>query len=400
VLIAFLSALGTLANPFTYHLHFFIVEHLFLGEVIQIAEHVSVFGLGFTFYWIVAGVSVFALVRLWPKRRWAEILLILAFGLFSMKSHRTTPVFAILAAPVIARGLRARRPGLGKAVKRKVASLVATAALLAVALGGQIYPQYYQRSGVPPLGFGLYEPRYPIEAVAFVEKHNLPDPLYNEYDFGGYLIWKWYPRRKVFQDGRTLVYDREFFRAVYGAKKAEEWRELMETYGVKLAMVSSQLEANFTHKFVKDRWALLYWDEVAAVMLKRLPAHHKLVDRYEYRLLQPFLTGSEVETIVKGGQGKELENELQRHLELHPDSPRARALAGWKLLADGKPPDALQTFEEVLRIHPGLFQANWGAARSLTALGQEERAKLYWRKLLKLGAKGSLAAEARRGVGR
>lgn len=399
VLVACLSGLATLLNPFTYHLHVFITEHLFIGEVVKIAEHVSVFGLGFTFYWVLAGVSVFALIRLWPRARWADVLVVLAFGLFSIKSHRTTPVFAIVAAPVIVKGLGVPTLDVSKASKGILATLAATAVLVAVAAGGQIFPGYYARAGVPPVGFGLYEPRYPIGAAAFVEEHKLPDPLYNEYDFGGYLIWSWYPERKVFQDGRTLVYDREFFRSLYGETTPEDWERVMESYGVRTALVSSRLEENFTEKFTDERWALLYWDEVAAVLLRRIPAHDKWIEPLGYRLLRPSLAGPEIVEMVRQGRSDELERELGRHMALHARSPKAKAFLGWKLLADDKPKEALGAFEEALLENPFLFQANWGAARSLTALGRAEEAKRYWKKLLRLGAEGSVAKEARLGVG-
>lgn len=399
VLVSCLSGLATLLNPFTYHLHVFITEHLFIGEVVKIAEHVSVLGLGFTFYWVLAGVSAFALIRLWPRARWADVLVVLAFGLFSMKSHRTTPVFAIVAAPVIVKALGVPMADESKAPRGVAVTLAATCALVALAIGGHIFPGYYARAGVPPVGFGLYEPRYPIGAVAFAKEHKLPGPIYNEYDFGGYLIWNWYPERKVFQDGRTLVYKREFFRSVYGEKAPEEWEGLMDSYGVRTALVSTRLEANFTDKFTGEGWALLYWDEVAAVLVKRVPAHDKWIEPLGYRLVGPFLTGPEIVEMVRRGQGEELESELRRHLDLHPRSPKARAMLGWKLLADDKPKEALGAFEEALEENPFLFQANWGAARSLSALGRAEEAKRYWKKLLRLGAEGSVAKEARREVG-
>ena len=35
---------------------------------------------------------------------------------------------------------------------------------------------------------------------------NWPGPLYNDYNWGGYLIWSLYPARKVFIDGRAEIY--------------------------------------------------------------------------------------------------------------------------------------------------------------------------------------------------
>jgi tetratricopeptide (TPR) repeat protein len=319
-----------------------------------------------------------------------------------MKSHRTTPLFAIVAAPVLAEGLRPLQAVVGGAVRRRAGVVLAAAAtLVAVAMGG-VFPRHYQKAWIPSVGMGLYERHYPIGAAAFVEKHGLPGPLYNDYRFGGYLIWRWYPERKVFQDGRTLVYDRELLRTIYkvGAETAEAWNALMERYGVRLAVVSSETKVNFTRRFVADRWALVYWDEVAAVLLKRGPAQRRWIDPYGYSLLRPFLTGPEVIAIVRQGRGEALEEELRRHLALHPESSRAKALWGWHQLASGKPADAQRTFEETLDLNPSLVQARWGAARSLEALGQAEAARDHWKRLLRLDAKGKAADEAQQALKR
>jgi hypothetical protein len=42
---------------------------------------------------------------------------------------------------------------------------------------------------------------YPKKAVQFLKEQNLPGNIFNHYDWGGYLIWK-YPEKKVFIDGR------------------------------------------------------------------------------------------------------------------------------------------------------------------------------------------------------
>jgi hypothetical protein len=46
---------------------------------------------------------------------------------------------------------------------------------------------------------------YPVAAAAFVEERKLPGPLYNDFDWGGYLIWR-LPRLPVAMDGRTNLH--------------------------------------------------------------------------------------------------------------------------------------------------------------------------------------------------
>jgi hypothetical protein len=46
---------------------------------------------------------------------------------------------------------------------------------------------------------------YPSRAAAFVETHGSPGPLYNYFDWGGYLMWR-LPHWPVQMDGRTIVH--------------------------------------------------------------------------------------------------------------------------------------------------------------------------------------------------
>src|SRR5579862_1606693 len=46
---------------------------------------------------------------------------------------------------------------------------------------------------------------FPVEAVAYLDAHNVPGPMYNTYYFGGYLVGT---GRKVFIDGRGDLYER------------------------------------------------------------------------------------------------------------------------------------------------------------------------------------------------
>ena len=45
-------------------------------------------------------------------------------------------------------------------------------------------------------------------AVDYLKKNPLPGPMYNNYGFGGYLVWSRGPEQKVFIDGRGDVYER------------------------------------------------------------------------------------------------------------------------------------------------------------------------------------------------
>jgi hypothetical protein len=58
------------------------------------------------------------------------------------------------------------------------------------------------------ISFGLFSPQlrtydvYPAGAVAFMQRHGLTGNVLNDFNWGGYLIWRLTPASKVFIDGR------------------------------------------------------------------------------------------------------------------------------------------------------------------------------------------------------
>jgi hypothetical protein len=48
---------------------------------------------------------------------------------------------------------------------------------------------------------------YPIQAARYIQEHSVPGRMFNNYNFGGYLVWALAPEHKVFIDGRGDIYE-------------------------------------------------------------------------------------------------------------------------------------------------------------------------------------------------
>ena len=46
--------------------------------------------------------------------------------------------------------------------------------------------------------------KFPVKAADFILQNDLKGNMYNFFNWGGYLIWRLAPEKKVFIDGRTL----------------------------------------------------------------------------------------------------------------------------------------------------------------------------------------------------
>ena len=104
------------------------------------------------------------------------------------------PFFIVAAVPVAACCLS------GERVRRWSRPAVVGLALLAL-----LYFGWTDRSALIAPGSGEWIDRnFPEKEADFIIRQDLQGNMYNNPNWGGYLIWRLAPARKVFSDGRSL----------------------------------------------------------------------------------------------------------------------------------------------------------------------------------------------------
>ena len=112
--------------------------------------------------------------------------------------------------------------------------------------------------------------KFPVSAVAYLENHSVPGPLFNNYGFGGYLVWSVGPRQKVFIDGRGDVYERGGLLSDYlhisrlrpGALK------VLDNYGIQSCLLQRDEPLTTVLNVLPD-WQRIYFDNVSAIFVRR-----------------------------------------------------------------------------------------------------------------------------------
>ncbi|HLW84196.1 MAG TPA: hypothetical protein VKR60_03215 [Candidatus Sulfotelmatobacter sp.] len=80
--------------------------------------------------------------------------------------------------------------------------------------------------------------RFPAGAVAYLLSHPTAGPLFNLYDWGGYLIWRLSPRARVFVDGRADLYGESLmlqFADTYDLKG--NWQKTLQKWQIRTVLV-------------------------------------------------------------------------------------------------------------------------------------------------------------------
>jgi len=173
-----------------------------------------------------------------------------------------TPLFVLIAAPLICQRLghwpRNRpQPLLPPPTVRP---LLNGAIVLAMAVFACVHTtQVIQRQ---PLA---ETQRFPVLAVAFLQTHP-SGPIFNHYDWGGYLIWRLYPATRVFIDGRADLYGQELldqFAHTYQFKGA--WQQTLQQWRIDTVLVPSD-SALATGLRSSPGWTVAYEDSQAVIL--------------------------------------------------------------------------------------------------------------------------------------
>ena len=278
-LLGALSVLATLINPYGWQLHRHIVDYL--GSS-WIADHVAEFQspqirsenmLVFAFL-LLAGVA--AAAKVWRRNRF-EAGLVVVWGFAAMRSARYVPLFGVVAAPLIASCVAdGWRSIAGRGNARSPWRMLWESSQ---ALGSQ----WRLTAWMPILGALAIAAVLPPAGLADFPWHDFPVTAVNQNSeiltradariltsdqWGDYLIYRLYPRTRVFFDGRS-----DFYGAAVGddyrvlLQAGRKSREVMGRYGFTAALLP--LDWPLGQILECDReWRVVYRDGQAVLLVR------------------------------------------------------------------------------------------------------------------------------------
>ncbi len=114
------------------------------------------------------------------------------------------------------------------------------------------------------VGFGKinrFRPEMPRRILDQYPKEN----IYNSYNIGGYLIWEWYLKKKVFIDGRSGIYESKF----YTNYRKDVGYNIALAQGLNKALFSLTADREILASFMNLGWIPEFFDTSMAML--RLP---------------------------------------------------------------------------------------------------------------------------------
>jgi len=288
--IAFLCALATLANPYTYHLHVHIYK--FFSEPYHVQNIIEFQSMSFhspAAPYLEALLLAGALAAAWfvvKHRDFVPLVLIAGWAHLALFAARNIPLYAIVAAPFVAQAIYEMLCGLEH---DQVAAWLrrATAGFRTVAAEfGETdrHWRLYVPSAAAAVVLALlvanpnatgklkpeYDPeRYPAKALSVLRA----DPaarIFTDDEWGDYLLYNLYPGHKVFVDGRSDFYGQDFEQKYIEVMEVKyDWEKSLNRYNVNTIVLSTKSALAGAIK-ESSRWRTIY-DDTVAIVFRAVP---------------------------------------------------------------------------------------------------------------------------------
>jgi hypothetical protein len=263
VALATMCAAATLLTPYHARLYGVVLEYATQTGAYDLVSELRPLEFRSFWSWCVlglAGTSVIVLARR-PAIASFEFLLLATAVVFAFRSQRDAWFLALAALAILAKGPvgtvpeSARFPLTSRRMALVAVGIVLVAAFLC-----------WKRELGPGHLEEAVEARYPVQAAGFVEAQGYPGPLYNDFDWGGYLIWR-LPRLPVGMDGRTNLHgDERLARHGLTRSGARGWDSDPELSAARVVIVPVSLP--LAELLRRDpRFELAYEDAVAVVFV-------------------------------------------------------------------------------------------------------------------------------------
>lgn len=201
---------------------------------------------------------------------WTDFVLVSGTAFMGLLAGRNIAVFAVVATPVLTHHLDSLLEERGWVLKplqkttRRMARL--NLLLVIVALFAAVVKTLFVLDDETVTQ--AMEDFLPVQAVEYIEREQPPTPIFNSYNWGGYMLFS-LPDYPVFVDGRTDLYGDDFLtnRYLQTAIGATGWRETLDEYGINTVVVEagSGLARNLREA---AGWSLDYEDEMAVVFVR------------------------------------------------------------------------------------------------------------------------------------
>lgn len=239
-------------------------------------------------------VVVLTLLSYLVNRRQARIshlMLTVITSLMILKGKRFTPDFLVVNLPLLFFNLKEGfLKGWFSSWKSNVWGWINITLVFALSISALRYgiPLTIHSGPVDNVGLGTTADMAPEQMVQFLEENDISGNVFHDMGVGSYLLFKRWPRQKVFIDGRTPVYGDDFYKTFIDAfQHSRNFEKLDRQYHFDYLVFKGYgaWDLRYMHKYLWEspQWHLVYLDHAQnTVYLRDKPEFRGLIKRYSW----------------------------------------------------------------------------------------------------------------------
>lgn len=286
------SAIATLANPHGWRLHEHIYRYLsdrYLMNKIDEFRSPNFHGWSERAFAAILVLTMLAFVgrrRSIPLRHLLLTLLAAYSGLYASRNLPVASIILVLVAgPVLWEVMTVERPGAARILRAMSGRLSAfsqrmdeqelrlrghlwpalvTVAMLSVCLhGGKL--------GARQVVQARFDPEHlPVDAATFLAQEASTEPVFSPDNWGGYLIYRLYPNRRVVMDDRHDLYGSDRIRDYLVLVQVESgWKDVFEKWQIHTLVFPRNSTLIGILRELPREWSVVYEDKLAVIMERR-----------------------------------------------------------------------------------------------------------------------------------
>jgi hypothetical protein len=384
----------------------------------------------------------------WQPAAIVDLLVVLPFLVLPFFGSRFAFYAGFVGAPVLARNvssfLRRRNR------YRRCGARAAAAAFAGwLVVYGSLALARVEPFGATATGFGLgFDTRWmPKGAVEYMDEKGIEGRVFNTFRFGQYVLWTGFPRRTVFIEGRGALPPDVLERYARLPRSPQILEQFWAEYRFESVLLENRTwvlgrgpirEASGI-PVSRRTWALVYWDDVSRLLLRRGGRYQSVIDEDEYEHVDPRLDDEAFARLLEAGRPVDgLVSDLDRNLEetgsrrarryaqmlaerlfregvqlylgarlaearqrfeaaldLDATSPDAWSNLGYVHFDTGALEEAKTSFERALSLAPDHGNSHYGLAMTCRKRGERDMAILHFRRYLELVPAGRFTDRAR-----
>jgi len=219
------------------------------------------------------------------KPNFIEVVLILLFINMSLYSVRYIPLFALIVIPIVLRYMYwdfvINLKPVASFLRQRIENITSVDNIAT----GYFWPSLSMILIIFFAGTGIvthsFDPEIkPINALEFLNKNNISGNMFNNDEFGDFVIYTSHQQYKVFIDGRGDMYGSKVFKEYYNVHEFRRgWEKVLDKY--EITWIFFDTNSAFARYLTnRDDWKLIYSDKVASIFVKNIRQHQPLINKF------------------------------------------------------------------------------------------------------------------------